>query len=286
MGALDGLSAARRAQYESLLPDVRRSAQTASNARGGFYSGAAVDAETRAEADLLAKLAGQDAADEAHKKESDRNDQTVRDIHDEDIRAGKRNSLVNLLGAGVGSAATLGGLTYMNKGASGLQFLPDGKGGMLSYNPSTKVFAPVSVGGGAAPGVGGAALGSTAPTGLAALNAPGPTAMSVGTPGAYVGAAAPAAATAAAAPVATSMWNSPLKAAGGVLGGAAAGYGGSKLAELIAGRGGKNNDLGAAAGGLAGFGAGAYFGGGNPWLAGLGALGGSLGGGLLGNLFR
>ncbi len=50
---LESLSPARKTQYDSLIPEIERSVRNAQNARGGFYSGEAVDAEARAKADLL-----------------------------------------------------------------------------------------------------------------------------------------------------------------------------------------------------------------------------------------
>lgn len=284
MANLDSLSPARRAQYEALLPEIKRSAQSVSNARGGFYSGAATDAETRAEADLLAKLAGQDASEQAAANENAKNRELQQNLNDQSVKAGKRQALLGIVGSGVGASATLAGLKYMHPSVVG-------GGGIWQMGPNGTLFnsqtgeirgAPMA----AAPGVGGAALGSTAPTGLGALGGGAP--MVSAAPGFDPAgwnpvAAAPGVGGAAPATAPTSMWSSPGASLGA---GAVGGLAGSQLSNLIAGRGGRNNDIGAAAGGIAGLGAGMYMSGGNPWMAGLGALGGSLGGGLLGNLFR
>lgn len=283
---LDALSPEARTQYEALIPEIERSVRAKNNARGMFYSGQAGDDEVRAKADMLAKLAAQDTAVQATASENERNRALEEKLKGEDVKASKRNALLGLVGSGVGAATTLGGLAYMNKSGSGLQFLPDGKGGMLSYDPATKAFAPVNIGGPATSGVGGATL---APSGLDSIGAGseyGPQGLGMTAPGLTPpGSAVP---LPGAAPVATpSMWSNPL---GSLAGGAAGGLAGYLGASQIGRKGNLGGDVGAgvggALGGLGGLAIASRYGYSNPLGAGLGALAGSFGGKLLGDLFK
>lgn len=292
MAGLDSLSPARRTQYEALLPEIQRSSRNAANARGGFYSGAAIDAETRAEADLLAKLAGLDASEQAAIAEGERNRESERNIRAEDRKAANTANNKNLIGSGVSSLMQLIGAYQQSKNAGG-QVVPLPGGSFGLFNPSDKTITPIPMGG--KPGVGGDTLAQTAPTGLAALGtADNPEVMGIAGPVSYGRPAAsppPIASPAASPGVGATMWkNATSGGAGGTAARAAGalggGFAGSELARRAAGRGGLGTDIGAALGGLGGAGAGAYYGGRNKWGAGLGALLGSFGGGLLGNLFR
>lgn len=280
---LDALSPGSRTQYEALIPEIERSVRASNQARGLFYSGQAGDAETRAKADLLAKLAAQDTAIQATAAENEKNRATQRDIQAQEIKAGKRNALVNLLGAGVGSAATLGGLAYMNK--PGVQMLPyDGK--ILAYDPVTKTFTPVNISGGAS-GAGGAA---SAPSGLNSLdNLAGPAygsdRMSM-LDGSNAGSAPVIGLTSPKPP--HSIWQNMTdnSTPGGIFGRLGAGAAGGTLGYLGGNALTKQNniggEIGGAVGGLGGLALASKFSA-NPWAAGLGALFGAGGGSWLGN---
>lgn len=274
---LEQLSPEYQAQYNALIPEIERSVRSSNNARGMFYSGQATDAEARAKADLLAKLASESAATRATAQENAKNRATEMAINAESVKAGKRTALLNLLGGGTSAAATIAGLQYMHP----QQIVPLGLGadGKMAYGTigaDGKSLIPLGAPGGAPaaalPGGGGA---------------PGLDALSTAPyPGPYAPGMAPgAAATVAAQP---SMWKTATALPN--LGAGAAGGGLGFLAARAAGAKGLGADIGAGLGG-----AGGYMGGlalansmgwSSPWTAGLGALAGSFGGGLLGNLFR
>ena len=287
---LDALSPGARTQYEALIPEIERSVRSSNQARGTFYSGQATDAEARAKADLLAKLAAQDTALQATAAENAKNRSSQAELAAQEIKAAKRNSLVNLIGTGVGSAATLGGMAMMNK--PGLQFLPDGKGGMLQYDPSTKTFSPLDMSGGrgavgfpaTAPSLAAPAPGANIFDPNAGLNfAPENPAANLGP---MVSPAVPGTAPAITPtmPKAPTMWQNASDFSN--LGAGAVGGGAGYLAAKGLGAKGTNAAIGSGAGGLGAYLAYAKYGGGNPLMAGLSALGGSFGGGLLGNLFK
>ncbi len=301
----NGLNATYQAQYDALLPQVEEAARNAAQARGMFYSGQATSAETKAKADLLAKLAAQQAEDEQQQLIQKRQIDQQQSAQENQTKASERNTNLGLIGTGVGTAATLAGLYAMRGGGNQLQNMV--AGGPTGYMKMVNgKLEPVPIGEG---NVGGSAL-AQSPTSLDSLAGTGPTPnpmggqpvmgsqpmdmssisqpFNVSSGGVGVGgAAAPSTAAgiiAPAAPVA-SMWNDPLQAAGGLAGGAAGGFGGYLAANQING-GGKNTALASGLGGLAGGGAGALLSGGNPYMAAGGALLGSFGGGLLGNLFK
>jgi hypothetical protein len=288
MAGLESLSPARQAQYEALLPEIERSVRNAQNARGGFYSGEATAAETRAKADLLAKLASQDASEQASSNESARDRALTEKIKGEEIKAGKRNVLLGILGTGVGAAATLGGLKYMNpSGGNNLVPLGNGKFGM--FDPATKTITPIAE-------TGAGAVSARAPIDLS-RSATNPNlfadpnsaeALIAGDFGPMPPAVnASPAAPAVAAP--TSMWK-PAIAPTNLAAGAAGGGLGYLASRSVNGGGSTAGDVGAGVGGAGGYMGGLAlankFGWSNPWAAGLGALAGSFGGGLLGNLFK
>ena len=310
-----------QALYDAQLPQVTLAAQQAQQQRGMFYSGNAVDMQTKAAADLMSKLLAQQAADTEQQKLQQAQINQAQSAQENQSKATARATNMGLIGTGLGTAATLGGLWYMN-GKNGVgggmkntmmvdgqpvtvngdgtytpmeatgvggSVVPKGAGGVM---PSSNSYDAIANGGGGPPAVGGSAM-SSAPTSLDQLGGVGPTPspaamMSTqpgGLPAAGFASAAPAAAaTPAAAPVA-SMWNDPLQAAGGIGMGLAGGAGGYLAANQVNG-GGKNTALASGLGGLAGGATGALMSSGNPYAAGAGALLGSFGGGLLGNLFK
>lgn len=295
MPTLDSLSPARQAQYDALVPQIELAARKAVQARGMFYSGDATDSETKAKADLLAKLAEEDATAAQQTAINRENIDAGKAAQENATKASNRNANLGLIGSGVGAATTLAGLKFLNPGANGMGNVVSLGNGQFGRIVNGQI-QPIPVAG--APGVGGASLSPATGGGVGGLDklagtGPGfeasaglppitagtaPSTFNVATGGTGVG--MPAAPTPAA-----SMWNDPLEAAGGVAAGAAGGLGGYLAANKING-GGKNTALASGLGGLAGAGLAAYAGSGNPWLTGLGALGGSLGGGLLGNLFK
>ncbi len=286
---LDALSPARRTQYEALLPDIERSLRSAASARGGYYSGAASDAEVKAKTDLLAKLAAEDAAQQGTEANNTINRDATERMHAEDIKANKRGQLLGVLGSGVGAAATLGGLKYMNPsgGSNVIQmggriFEKGPKGAWVDVTPGAAGGSPVV--GGRAPIDMVASPGGGNLFEPSSLNTGGMGGEMITVPGA---ASAPAvAAPAAAAP--TSMWKNAIEP--GALGAGALGGGLGYLASKGLGANGTNAAIGSAAGGAGGYLGGlalaSKFGWSNPWAAGLGALAGATGGGLLGNLFK
>lgn len=279
---LESLSPNRRTQYDALLPEVERSVRSAQNARGGFYSGAAVDAEAKAKAELLAKLAAQDASEQASSSENARDRELTTKIKNEEIKAGKRNALLGILGTGVGAAATLGGLKYMN---------PGGGSNVVAMNGRLFEKGPKGAWVDVTPGAGG----------VGTVGAPRPPIDMVASPGGGNLFEAPNAAQeliagdfgprvpsapvpAGVAPAAPSMWKNAI--APKSLGAGAIGGGLGYLGARAAGADSTEGAIGSGLGGLGGYLAAARYGGGNPWAAGAGALFGSFGGGLLGNLFK
>lgn len=292
-----GLNPTYQAQYEALLPQLILNTQQANQARGMFYSGQATDSETKAEADLIAKLAAQQATDTQQTAIQQAQINQAQSAQENQSKATARATNMGLIGSGIGAAATLGGLAYMGAGkagANGLQNIV--AGGPTGYMQlKNGVMTPVPMAGAAGvgvtpPAVGGAGM-SSAPTSLDGLAGVGPTPnpmMSTqpgGLPSAGFASAAPSAAVAPAAAPVASMWNDPMQAAGGVGMGLAGGAGGYLAANQVNG-GGKNTALASGLGGLAGGATGALMSSGNPYAAGAGALLGSFGGGLLGNLFK
>ena len=301
----NGLTDQYQALYDAQLPQLELASRQAQQARGMFYSGNAVDAETKAKADLLAKILAQQSSDTQQSKLQQAQLTQAQSAQENATKAQSRAANVGLIGSGVGAAATLAGLYAMNKGGgNGLQNIV--AGGPTGYMQlKNGVMTPVPMGGAPAIGVGGSTLAAPAAGGgLNGLAGTGPTpdplagtpplpsASPAAVPGfnttapnggfnmtAGAGGQAPAA-----APVA-SMWNSPMQAAGGVAAGAAGGLGGYLAAQQVNG-GGKNTALASGLGGLAGGAAGVLMSSGNPYAAGAGALLGSFGGGLLGNLFK
>lgn len=274
---LAGLSPAARAKYKAQLPEILRAARSASNARGMFYSGDAVDAETKAQEALLAQLATQDigATDTASQAEATR--QLERETTDKNIQAQKRQALLSILGQGTGAAATIGGLAMLHPNAPA-NVIPLSGGRYGNLSPDGKSIIPISEAGStsAAPQVGGAALNPAPPLSTSGLVSGdfGPSAATAGTAGVGAGAVA----------AKPSMWQSATSApmmAGGAVGG---------LAGLAALRGvgvnSANSNVGAGLGGLGAYGLYSAYGSGNPYLAAGSALAGTFGGGLLGNLFK
>lgn len=291
---LESLSPNRRSQYEALLPEIERSVRNTQNARGGFYSGEATDAETRAKADLLAKLAAQDAAEQATSNENARDRALTERIKNEEIKAGKRNSLLNILGTGVGAATTLGGLKYMNPAGGSNVITMNGR---LFEKGAKGAWVDVTPGAGGAP----TAASGRAPVDMVASPGGGNLFEPAGwnsdvAPGSVFGGGAPTSpggvptspVPTAPAAAGASMWKNaivPTNLGAGALGGGL-GY----LGARAAGANGKNADIGSAVGGAGGYMGGLAlankFGWSNPWSAGLGALLGAGGGGLLDNLFK
>ncbi len=304
--ALEDLSPAYRQQYKSALPEITRQARSASNARGMFYSGDAIDSETRAAEDLLAKLSGESAGASERSSENAKNRAAEQRMADQNAAATKRAQTLGIVGTGLGAAGTLAGLKYLNPKVGGNLFQSP-NGNLYQIGADGKASIVNLPGSGQ---VGGAALAPTAPT----FNPANPVESAMaGLPGAPAGTSnvvtpfAPQAnggfnVTAGAAgpgtPVAAapSMWQkagaNPAAGLGAIGAGAGGGVVGNMLASKIGGGGGLGTDIGSGLGGLAG-GLGGYAYGmsqNSPWfgagLAGLGALGGSLGGGLIGNLFK
>lgn len=291
------LSPAYQQQYDALLPQILLQQRQANQARGMFYSGNAIDSENKAAADLLAKLAAQQATDTQQSKLQQGQINQAQSAQENQSKATARATNMGLIGSGIGAAATLGGLAYMGAGkagANGLQNIV--AGGPTGYMQlKNGVMTPVPMSGAAGvgvtpPAVGGAGM-SSAPTSLDGLAGVGPTPnpmMSTqpgGLPQAGFASATPAASTVAPAAPVASMWNDPMQAAGGIGMGLAGGAGGYLAANQVNG-GGKNTALSSGLGGLAGGATGALMSSGNPYAAGAGALLGSFGGGLLGNLFK
>lgn len=292
---LAGLSPAARAKYKAQLPEILRASRSAANARGMFYSGDAVDAETKAQEALLAQLAGQDMGAQTSAEEASKQRAFDKSQNDAAVSASKRNAMLGLIGGGVGSATTLLALNAMNKGGAQNVF----KVGDKLYEKVGDKWADVTpganVGGAAMAGPGTAAV--TPTSGVVSGSLSGMTPGSLGipssgtpfVPGAGPGYAGPAAAGGAAGAAGASlsqpsMWQTAIKApmlAGGAVGGLAG------LAALRgAGVNSTNSDIGAGLGGLGAYGLYSKFGSGNPYLAGGAALAGTFGGGLLGNLFK
>lgn len=276
---LESLSPELQSEYAALLPEIRRSSQSANNARGMFYSGQATDAETRAEADLLAKLAAQQNSTNLTQSEGDKNRRAAKDESDRNIAATKRAQTLALIGSGFGAATTLGGLKYMMPKSNNFFINPnDGKAYMIdSAGKATQINLPGA--GGVNAGVGGSTLDSL---GI-------PQSTTPFTPGAGPGMAAPMVGAPGGAAVAAqpSMWQNAQSAGiGGLAAGAAGGFAGDQFARKVNGGGGLKTDLGAAAGGAAVPLAMLAAGYSNPWALGLGALTGSFGGGLISNLFH
>ena len=128
------------------MPQIELAVRNANQARGMFYSGSAIEAETKAKADLLAKLAAEQAQEEADTAQQERAIGANAAAAETSAKAAGRESNRSLLGAGLGTATMLGGLYAMRDmggGASNVVSLGDGKYGRISGNQIT----PLSVGG-------------------------------------------------------------------------------------------------------------------------------------------
>lgn len=255
MASLDALLPEYRAQYESLMPEIERKLRGDLVRRGMSYSGEAGDALARAQAKLLAELAGKSADTRAGQEESTRQRQFAAEQAEANRREQARAQRLGLVSSAVGGLGTLGAMYMMRPGAgANINVVPLGPGQYGQFDPASGTIRPIPM-----QGMEG---GITAPGG-----------------GVMASGASPAA---AATP---SMWQ---RAGGfsGLAAGAGGGLLGSRLAALSAGRQNQQSDIGAGLGGLTGMAAAMRYGGGSPWAAGLGALAGSFGGGLLGNLFK
>ncbi len=184
------------------------------------------------------------------------------------------------------AAGTLAGLKYLTPGQNMNNVIMGQDGKPYLINMKSGVMTPATTG--AAAGVGGSAMAAPAASG-GGLDALAGTPSMAGdyTPGMVAGGtgamAAPAAAVAGGGP---SMWTNAKNAGvAGLAAGAAGGLAGNFLSSKIGGGHSLAGDIGSGAGGLAGGLAMLNYSD-NPWMAGLGALGGSLGGGLIGNLFK
>lgn len=252
MASLDALLPEYRAQYESLMPEIERKLRGDLVRRGMSYSGEAGDALARAQAKLLAELAGKSADTRAGQEESTRQRQFAAEQAEANRREQARAQRLGLVSSAVGGLGTLGAMYMMRPGAgANVNVVPLGPGQYGQFDPASGSIRPIPM------------------QGEGGLTAPGGGVMASG--------AAPAAAP--------SMWQ---RAGGfsGLAAGAGGGLLGSRLAALSAGRQNQQSDIGAGLGGLGGMAAGMRYGSGNPWAMGLGALAGSFGGGLLGNLFK
>lgn len=272
-----------QAQYYALEPEIERSVRKASNARGVYYSGASVDEEARAKADLLARLAAESAATRASREEKAKDREAARS----ESSAGRRSALAAAaLGTGGGALATLGTLAYLNK-AGGGQLVPLADGRIGVYKNGVLSELPIKGGAGQAAEGGLPALQYDPATGKAAFGAAQgaegglpPLRYDPATGKASMGAAAPASGAGAQK---TSFFKQP---AGWkqLLAGTAGGVAGSEIGKLAFGSS-MGGDIGAAGGGLAGFAAGMKYGN-SPYAALAGAGIGAFGGRGLGQLFR
>lgn len=289
---LEALSPAYQTQYEALIPEIERAVRAKNTARGMFYSGQAGDEEVRAKADLLAKLASESAATEARASEGERNRRLEEKLKNEEIKASKRNALLGMIGGGASSAAGLAGLAMLRPEVAG-QPIQLADGSVALFNPKSGKLSPLSM----------AETGSStrAPIDMAAapgraglFEVPTPKGTSAdlvrgdfGVPGTSSTPVAPATPS-------TSFWKNPALSPTNLLSGAAGGGLGYLLSRSAGGGSSLGGDIGAGVGGAAGYAGGlkaapyllSKFGMTSPWAAGLGALLGSTGGGLLGNLFR
>lgn len=260
---LESLLPEYQAQYTALMPEIERKLRADLVRRGMRFSGTAGEELTRAQAALLAELAGKSEQSRLSQAESARERQHQATQAEAARREQARQTRLALIGSGVGGLATLGGMYAMRprpEAAANLFQLQDGS--FASFDPASGTMKPVPMAGGGAAG--------------------GGTELAAGAPGAGVGGAVNPA-----APAAPSMWQR-VKQPGfsGYAGAAAGGFAGQQLARLVGGGGGTGTDVGAGLGGLGGLMAARRLGGTSPWALGLGALAGSFGGGLLGNLFK
>ncbi len=292
---LDALSPAYREQYEAAIPEIQRKARAAAQARGMFYSGDATDAETRAEADLLAKLSGESAAATQQSSENEKNRTLEREQISKQDAATKRAQTLGIVGAGFGALGTGAGLLALHPGGNINNVIMGQDGKPYLINMKTGAMTPATM---PAAGVGGSSLSAAPGAGVGGLDSiPSMTDPSLSSGGFSVagggtGVGMPAVAGAGAAGIGAtaappSMWTNAKNAGvAGLAAGAAGGLTGNALSAKIGGGHSLAGDIGSGVGGLGGGLLALKMSGGNPWLAGLGALGGSLGGGLIGNLFK
>lgn len=253
MPGLDTLLPEYQEQYNALMPEIERKVRGDLTRRGMTNSGDATDALARAQAQLLAELAGKSANTRADQAEAERQRRFAGEQNNANRSEAARAQRLGLIGSAVGGLGTLAGMYAMRP-----QVQPNitaiGDRG-FTYDPRSRSMRAIPVEGaegGITPAGGGVMADGQSPTA-----APG----------------GPA-----------SIWKKAKGFGGLAAGGAAGGLLGSQLSSLIAGRDtGTMGDVGAGLGGLGGAAALSRYG---PWGAGLGALLGAGGGGLLGNLFR
>jgi hypothetical protein len=104
---LESLLPAYREQYNALMPEIERGVNADLIRRGMFNSGAATDSMARAKADLLAELAAKSAGAQTTTDEANKDRALQERLAGESRKEARRAQLMNLLGSGATSAATL-----------------------------------------------------------------------------------------------------------------------------------------------------------------------------------
>lgn len=151
----NGLNPTYQALYDAELPQLQLSVQQANQARGMFYSGQATDAQTKAEADLLAKLLAQQATDTQQTSLQQAQINQAQSSQEASAKAQSRATNMGLIGTGAAAGLGILGTKLMQQPVTNL--FQDKSGNWNSYNPATKTSTPINMNGGGS-GVGGATL--------------------------------------------------------------------------------------------------------------------------------
>jgi hypothetical protein len=141
----NGLTDQYQALYDAQLPQLELAARQAQQARGMFYSGDAVDAETKAKADLLAKILAQQASDTQAQTLQQAQINQAQSAQENQSKATARATNMGLIGTGAAAGLGILGTKLMQQPVTTL--FQDKSGNWNSYNPVTKTSTPITVGG-------------------------------------------------------------------------------------------------------------------------------------------
>ena len=162
-----------QALYDQQLPALQLAATQASQARGMFYSGDALNSQTLAQENLLASLLAQQQAQTQQTAINTQNINQQNNAQSNATAAAVRAQNIGLIGSGIGTAATLYGLLKQKPVTNMFQ----SGGNEYSYDPATGKATQISLPGQTSPTT--AAAAAPVPTDI---NAPGAMSTPPGVP--------------------------------------------------------------------------------------------------------